>query len=64
MPDVRCAVGCGGPAVTTLSKSWTPIIHPLVIVGAPVLGLATGAVAGLYPAAKAAKIEPSEALRR
>lgn len=61
---VGAAVGVAVVIVTTLSKSWTPIVHPLVIVGAPVLGLATGAVAGLYPAAKAAKIEPSEALRR
>ncbi|MGL5830193.1 MAG: ABC transporter permease [Angustibacter sp.] len=47
-----------------LGKSWTPIIHPLVLIGAPLLGLATGAVAGLYPARKAARIEPSAALRR
>ncbi len=58
------AIGVAVVIGIALGKTWTPIIHPLVLIGAPVLGLATGAVAGLYPAIKAARIEPSEALRR
>ncbi len=58
------AIGVGVVIGIALTKTWTPIIHPLVLIGAPLLGLATGALAGLYPALKAARIEPSEALRR
>jgi len=61
---VGAAVGVAVVLVTALTKSWTPIIHPLVNPGAPLLGLATGAVTGLYPAAKQRTSNPAEALRR
>ncbi|MEU6946024.1 ABC transporter permease [Streptomyces sp. NPDC046316] len=45
-------------------RDWTPVIHPTTAAGAPAIGLVTGVVAGLYPAWRAARIEPAEALRR
>ncbi|MEU2793840.1 ABC transporter permease [Streptomyces sp. NPDC007100] len=45
-------------------RQWTPVIDPLAVATAPVLGLATGLLAGLYPAWRAARIPPAEALRR
>ncbi|MFD3945588.1 ABC transporter permease [Streptomyces sp. NPDC058579] len=45
-------------------RDWTPVIHPMTAAGAPAIGLVTGVVAGLYPAWRAAGIEPAEALRR
>lgn len=42
----------------------TPVIAPLTLVAAPALGLATGPPGGLYPAWRASRVPPAEALRR
>lgn len=47
-----------------LARHWTPILHPGTVAAAPLVGLATGILAGLYPAWRASRIEPVEALRR
>ncbi|MDI5969400.1 ABC transporter permease [Streptomyces sp. SL13] len=48
--------------VATL-REWTPVIQPATVLAAPAIGLATGVLAGLYPAWRAARIQPVEALR-
>ncbi|WP_030608290.1 ABC transporter permease [Streptomyces fulvoviolaceus] len=45
-------------------RDWTPVIHPATAATAPAIGLLTGLLAGLYPAWRAARVEPAEALRR
>ncbi|MCP3819341.1 ABC transporter permease [Streptomyces sp. A3M-1-3] len=45
-------------------RDWTPVVHPATVAVAPVVGLLTGVLAGLYPAWRAARIQPAEALRR
>ncbi|MFF9483451.1 ABC transporter permease [Streptomyces sp. NPDC014676] len=45
-------------------RDWTPVLHPAVAAGAPAIGLGTGLFAGLYPAWRASRIQPVEALRR
>ncbi|RRQ74093.1 ABC transporter [Streptomyces griseofuscus] len=50
-------------AVST-ARDWTPVIQPLTVFAAPVIGLATGLLAGLYPAWRAARVQPVAALRR
>jgi putative ABC transport system permease protein len=49
--------------VVSLSKDWTAILDVRVVLAAPLVGAATGLLAGLYPATRASRIEPLEALR-
>jgi putative ABC transport system permease protein len=46
-----------------LAKQWTAILDPRAALLAPVAGAVTGLLAGLYPALRASRIEPLEALR-
>jgi ABC-type antimicrobial peptide transport system permease subunit len=44
-------------------QDWTPVLDPLVPFAAPLLGGFVGLISGTYPAIRAARMEPVEALR-
>jgi putative ABC transport system permease protein len=57
------AFGALATSIYAQTKDQPFVIPTWALVAAPVPGFAIGAVAGLYPAAKAARLSPTEALR-
>jgi ABC-type lipoprotein release transport system permease subunit len=45
------------------SRTWTPVLDPLIPLAAPLAGALIGLLSGTYPSLRAAAMEPVEALR-
>ncbi|GIE98716.1 ABC transporter permease [Paractinoplanes rishiriensis] len=58
------SLGVGAVVAVASLRDWTPILQPATVLPAPLVGAVTGLLAGLYPAWRASRIEPADALRR
>ena len=57
------ALGAGGTAAYASARGWTAVVPPLGVAAGVGAAVVIGAVAGLYPAVRAARMAPAEALR-
>lgn len=60
---IGVALGAGVSAVVASLQDWPVVVPPIAVVGGVVSAVVIGAIAGLYPAARAARLPPTVALR-
>jgi putative ABC transport system permease protein len=61
---VGTALGIATVLTVALARHWTAVLDPVAVFPAPAAGAITGLLAGIYPALRAALVEPASALRR
>lgn len=59
-----CSIGILVVVGVAANRQWAPTLDASFLFAAPFLGTLTGILAGLHPAWRAMRIEPTDALRR
>jgi ABC-type antimicrobial peptide transport system permease subunit len=60
---VGASLGILVVVAVSLARTWTPVLDPWLPFAAPAVGAAVGLASGLYPAGRAASLQPVDALR-
>jgi len=55
-------LGVGATAGYALSQGWPAVLPPVALAGGVAVSAAVGAIAGAYPAMRAARLPPTQAL--
>jgi putative ABC transport system permease protein len=60
---IGASIGVITTVAVAMAQQWTAILPVAPALASPLIGTVTGLLAGLYPAVRAARIEPAEAFR-
>ncbi|MGB3410877.1 MAG: ABC transporter permease [Microthrixaceae bacterium] len=60
---IGVAIGIAVVLVVAGQRGWQPVMDPRIVLAGPIGGMVVGVTAGFFPALRARRIEPSDALR-